>query len=215
MVAWWDGLPLFSQIMYVIAVPSTLILLIQLVLSFFGDNDISDEADVSGIGDSDTDFDDVSNGIDDGDFTPEAAEHAENMDADLSAMRVFTFRGIIAFLCSFAWSALAVFATGAPFFLALIIGFAVGVAMMFAVAKLIHTLLGLAENGTVRFDEALGHVGKVYIPIPAGGSGKIIIAFDGAERECDAENHGDKPLATDTDVRVTGVSGEVLIVEAI
>jgi membrane protein implicated in regulation of membrane protease activity len=99
--------------------------------------------------------------------------------------------------------------------LAIIIGLVVGVAMMFAVAKLIHTLLGLAENGTVRFSGAVGHVGKVYIPIPADGVGKIIIDFDGAERECDAATRSEKPLTTETEVIVTGLRGEILIVEAL
>jgi hypothetical protein len=222
MTVWWDSLPLFSQIMYAIAIPSTIILIIQLILNFVAGNDAETDSDVSGLDDvtdldglddvSDGDFDGDTGELDDGDFTP---KQAESLDADLDTMRVFTLRGIVALLCSFSWTALAIYATGAPFILALAIGLVVGVAMMFAVAKLIQVLLGLAENGTVDFSGAIGYVGKVYIPIPPGGLGKIIITFDGTERECEAKTFGDTLIATDTDVRVCDIDGETLIVETI
>jgi hypothetical protein len=211
MIDWWNALPLFSQILYAIAVPSTIILIVQLIITFTADID-EDMPDAIDVGEGEiaepeiVEIDDIN----DIDLTDSDLNTAES---DLTVAGIFTFRGIIAFLCSFSWVTLAVRAVGAPVIFAGIIGFIVGVAMMFAVAKLIHTLLGLAENGTVDFADAVGKTGSVYIPIPAHGTGKIIITFQGAERECEAVS--DTAVTTGTEVLVLSAAGDVLTVSPI
>jgi hypothetical protein len=190
MINWWNTLPLFSQILYVIAVPSTIILIVQLIITFTTDLD---------------------------EDMPEDSE-VEGVDSDLEVVSIFTFRGIIAFLCSFSWVTLALFAVNVPIVFAGIIGFAVGVAMMFAVAKLIRVLLGLAESGTVNFQDAIGCLGTVYIPIPAenSGTGKIIVTFQGSERECEAVTADAEAIPTGTEITVTELRGDdILVVTAL
>jgi membrane protein implicated in regulation of membrane protease activity len=211
--------------MYAVAIPSTIILIIQLIMTFTAD--ISDsggaDSDISGDIDADTDISGDTDGSDIGcGFADSDSADDSDLDGDtdihelkndLDTVRIFTLRGIIAFLCSFSWCSLALVAVGAPVYFAAVIGFAVGVAMMFAVAKLIHTLLGLSENGTVDFASAVGAIGKVYIPIPPvrSGMGKIIITLQGAELECSAETLYDEAIPTGTEVVVTEVDGETLI----
>ena len=36
MMEWWNALPLIEQVFYIIAIPSTLILLLQTILLLFG-----------------------------------------------------------------------------------------------------------------------------------------------------------------------------------
>jgi membrane protein implicated in regulation of membrane protease activity len=196
--------------MYFIAIPSTVLLLIQLVLNFFGGDDTdSDGGDIDDIPDADPDTTDFS----------EMDEPPPNADSnsDLNFVGIFTFRGIVAFLASFSWSSLALYSAGIFAPVAVAIGLVIGVAMMFAVAKIIKLLLKLSENGTVRFSEAIGKTGEVYIPIPAArqGEGKILIDFQGAERECSAQTESDTAIPTGQRVYVTGFSGEILIVEPI
>ncbi|MDR0987559.1 MAG: hypothetical protein LBL98_07710 [Ruminococcus sp.] len=212
MSIWWSILPLISQIMLCLAIPSTLLLIIQLVLNFTGgDND--DISDVDDITDSIADAPDVDNmgdidDVHDADLSPES---------ELNIAGIFTFRGIVAFLASFSWSVLAIYSAGVFAPIALLIGFAVGVAMMFAVAKIVQLLLKLSESGTVKFSDAIGKVGEVYIPIPPArsGDGKVIVNFQGAERECSAQTLSDKEISTGSKVLISGFSDETLIVDVV
>jgi membrane protein implicated in regulation of membrane protease activity len=207
---WWDSLPLISQIMYFIAIPSTILLLIQLVFSFIGGEDADGDAgDIDDVPDVDPDATDFSE-------MDEPPPNSDN-DTDLNFVGIFTFRSIVAFLASFSWSSLALYSAGIDPTAALVIGFVIGIAMMFAVAKIVEVLLKLSENGTVRFSEAIGKTGEVYIPIPAArqGEGKILIDFQGAKRECSAQTESEEVIPTGKRVYVTGFSGEILIVESV
>jgi membrane protein implicated in regulation of membrane protease activity len=208
--------------MYFIAIPSTILLLIQLVFSFIGGEDADGDIDAGDIDTADIgdiDIDDVPDAdIDTVDFSEmDEPPPNSNSDSDLNFVGIFTFRGIVAFLASFSWSTLALYSAGLFAPIAVAIGLVIGVAMMFAVAKIIQLLLKLSENGTVRFSEAIGKTGEVYIPIPAArqGEGKILIDFQGAERECSAQTESETPIPTGKRVYVTGFSGEILIVENI
>ena len=82
-VDWWDSLGLVTQIFYCIAVPSTLILLIQTILMFIGFGEDADGAgdDIGGdVGDDigDGDIDDVTEITDDADVS------------GLDGLRIFT-----------------------------------------------------------------------------------------------------------------------------
>ena len=78
--AWWEALSTLSKVYWSIAFPSTLLFLIQLVMTFIG-------------GDGDHDYDDFDH---DGDF-----------DADHGGFHIFTFKNLVAFFTLFAWSGLA------------------------------------------------------------------------------------------------------------
>jgi hypothetical protein len=214
MSVWWSSLPFISQLMFCIAIPSTILLIIQLVMNFTGSDgedmveevpdglDITDSIEVDSSIDGNADLDDIRD--------PSA-------ESDLSIAGIFTFRGIIAFLASFSWCTLAIYSAGILAPIALLIGFAVGVAMMFAVAKIVQMLLKLSENGTVKFSDAVGKVGEVYIPIPPArsGTGKVMVSFQGQERECTAQTLSDSEIKTGSQVIVSGYSNEILIVDAI
>jgi membrane protein implicated in regulation of membrane protease activity len=212
MTIWWAGLPIISQIMLCVAIPSTILLIIQLVLNFTGgdSDDLPDDVEIT---DSIFDVDEVDNM---GDFD-DIREADLSPESDLSIAGIFTFRGIVAFLASFSWSTLAIYSAGVFAPIALAIGFVIGVAMMVAVAKIVSMLLKLSESGTVKFSDAIGKVGEVYIPIPPArsGDGKVIVNFQGAERECSAQTLSDTAISTGSKVIVSGFSDETLIVEAV
>jgi hypothetical protein len=199
--------------MLCIAIPSTILLIIQLVLNFTGgDSDELPDGDVD-ITDSIIDAPDVDNigEIDD------IRDADLSSDSELNIAGIFTFRGIVAFFASFSWSVLAIYSAGVFAPIALLIGFAVGVAMMVTVAKIVQLLLKLSESGTVKFSDAIGKVGEVYIPIPPArtGDGKVIVKFSGAERECAAQTLSDTAIVTGSKIVVSGFSNETLIVEAV
>ena len=85
MANWWDSMSLFSQVLCCIAVPTTIILLIQTILSFIGMGDHGGDSDVGGdhdIGDHDCGFDHDIGGHDVG-FDHDIGGHDCGFDHDI------------------------------------------------------------------------------------------------------------------------------------
>ena len=88
-VVWWNELSVAAQIFYCVALPSTLLLLIQTILMFigFGNDSGIDDGDIDDIGDVAEDAPDVGEDLSDA--------------SGLEGLRIFTIRGIIAFCVVF------------------------------------------------------------------------------------------------------------------
>ena len=113
-----------------------------------------------------------------------------------------------------SWAGIAALECGLRPVLALIIALASGLLSLVLIAKLIQLLAGLQENGTVSQRSALGESGTVYIPIPARrrGAGKVQLVLGEQLMELDAVTEGEA-MPTGTQVRVTDLSGGLLVVE--
>ena len=109
---WWDGLSLLLKVLYCIAFPSTLILLVQTLLSMFGFHDGGSGHDFSDTSGLDLDVDTNISGhgdVDIGHCTHDiGCDH--NVDggnpADFASMRMFTLQTIVAFFTVFSWSSI-------------------------------------------------------------------------------------------------------------
>ena len=191
MLNWWNSLIPAQQILALIAIPSTLILVIQTIMVLIGFGDGGDGGDV--------DANDLLEG-----------------DTDDGGLGLFSVRGVVSMLCMMGWSGVALLETALPMFVSLLIAFAIGVATLFGMALLMKAVYRLQSSGNVDVGNAIGKVGQVYIPIPAGGlaGGKVTITVQEKLIECEAISVGDTVLATGSYVRVTAVSeGGVLVVE--
>ena len=218
MIAWWDSLDPTVKILYFIAIPSTLVFVIQTVMAFLGGIEGGE-----GVAYSDTSGLDLDGGFD----GPDLSEMPDAMDiddvhfgdggnpADFSIMRMFTLQGIITFLMVTGWSAIASISAGAKPSLSIIVGVVLGVVAMYAVAKLIHASRRLTENGTLDVRNAIGANAKVYIPIPeqGHGEGEVTLYVQGRYAECDAVTTEPELLRTGTTVRIVDVRNGVLVVE--
>lgn len=223
MTEWWESLSMLSRVLYCIAVPSTLILLLQTIFSITG---IGDDADVNlsdtgGI-DMDTDMDididadtDIGADIDSGGCPNGDSGSGTHVHGNFSSLRLFTLQGIVAFLAVFGWVSIAAVSGGIPGIGAVTLGFVAGFFAMYGVAKLIQISGKLAENGTVDFRNAIGETAAVYIPIPpkGEGEGKVTLTLQGRFMECSAVSNEKELLKTGTVVRVTDLNGETLVVE--
>ena len=234
MTAWWDGLDSLVKILYCVAVPSTLVLVIQTALAMLGGASSGagiDASDTSGLTDFSGDqsvFMDSGLGSGTG-GGPDFGELADGIDgtqveqpfidggnpADFSVMRLFTIQGVVAFLTVFGWTAIVSIQSGGPEFLSLALGLAFGLAAMLAIAKLIQLSRKLTENGTINMRNAIGETGKVYIPIPpkSTGEGKLTMYIQGRYQECSAVTDGENTLSTGTMVRIVDFRNGVLVVE--
>ena len=226
MTEWWESLSTLVQVLYCIAVPSTLLLLLQTILSisgFGGDSDVN-ISDTSGIdmGDiSGADFGDVGDIGDIGDLGDVSDLSADVPDADIhvhgsySSLQLFTVQGIVAFLAVSGWVSIAALSSGVPSAGAIPLGLVAGFFAMYGIAKLVQISKKLTENGTIDFRNAIGENATVYIPIPPSGEGegKVTLTLQGRFMECSAVSNEREMLKTGTAVRVTDLNGETLVVE--
>lgn len=213
---WWGGLDIFSQILYCISIPSTLILIIQtiLIIAGFGDSGPDTNlSDTSGLDlpDGGVDFD---GGTDLSGIDGDVSGHDVGNPADAGAMHLFTFQGIITFLCVFAWTAILTYMGANNILLSLLVGFVLGAGAMFGVAKIIQASAKLAQNGNINAKNYLGELGTVYLVIPAAekGRGKVNISLGERYVEFDAITEDADDIPSGTSVRVVDVRSESLLV---
>lgn len=193
MTEWWTSLDIFMKILWCIAIASSLIFIIETVLTFIG-------ADVEM--DMDTDFD-----IADGGF-----------EGDPS-MNLYTFRNLVNFLLGMSWTAILLKDSIASKALLMLIAFAVGALLVFAVMMLFKGLSKMQQSGNIDvYKSAAGCNGKVYLTVPAerSGTGKVQISINNSVREYDAITDSEDDLKTGTSIRVVEVlDATTLLVEEI
>lgn len=205
-IEWWNTLGIVSQIFFCIAVPATLVLLIQTIMMFIG---IGDDGD--GIGDGDVDnIGDVPDDAPDGVFGEDSVSEAVDA-AGLDGLRIFTLRGIIAFFVVFGWVGVVMQDAGIHLAITLSVAAVSGFAMMVALAFLFRAVMKLRSDGNTDNRNAIGTSGKVYLTIPPArsGAGKVQMILQGACVERNAVTDEAEAIPTGTEIVVVGVSGQV------
>ncbi len=212
MFAWWESLSAASHVFACIAVPATLVLLIQTILMFVGIGgegvDAPDTPDVEFDADADLDVD-----MSDGVFGNEVLE-SDPDPMGLDGLRIFTVRGIIAFLVVFGWVGVMLDSSGAALWLSLPVAAVCGVAVMVLLAWLMRSVMKLRSDGNLDNRNALGVSGKVYLTVPAkrAGEGKVNILLQGSYVERNAVTDEAEPLTTGSEIVVIGLSGQSTLV---
>ena len=213
MAEWWDALSTLQHIFLYAAIPFTLILIIQAVMTLIGlgggeadaDADIDADADL----DMDSDFDT------DVDFDTEIDTDMGEPSLSLTGFRFFTVRGIVAFFCIFGWTGYTLGGQSLPVGLTLLISAAAGFVAMLVIGLMFFAVKRLQSSGNLRFSNAVGHVAEVYIPIPASriGKGKVMVEIQERLVEAEAVTDEKAKLKTGESVRVIGSVGNTLIVK--
>lgn len=209
MIDWWNGLTLMEQILYCIAIPSTLILLLQTIMTLCGfghEGGDMNVSDTSGI-DFDMDMpDDISFDTDIGDGSPVS---------DLGSMHFFTMQGIVAFFCIFGWTSIIILHGGGSGTASVLVGLVFGFIAMFTVAKVMQVSAKMTQSGTLDMRNTLGETGRVYLTVPpkGGGTGKVNITVQGRFMEFDALNSSDTAIQTGENIRVIDIEGNYLVIE--
>ena len=132
-------------------------------------------------------------------------------DSGVFDFKLISFRSILAFITmfglggvvfgKFGWSGWTVFASS--------IG--LGLVSMVIVAYLFMSILKLQQNGTRTNASLVGKKGTVYLAIPAGGRGKVVLDLGDSTREIAACS--DVALAKGTPVVATELKAEVFTVK--
>lgn len=215
---WWASLSDLMRVLYCIAIPSTLILVLQLLLTMIGGHadggvDVSDTSGIDGL-DGGLDLD--GNGIPDTLETDISQMADGGNPADFGNFKLLTVQTIVTFLAVFGWVSIICVSSGMAPLGGIAIGALCGAVMMLLVAKLVQASRKLAENGAINLKNAIGETATVYLTVPPknAGSGKITMQLQGRFCEFDAVNAGAQPLATGSQVVVTDVIGDSLVVES-
>ncbi len=205
MVEWWNALNLTQQIYLCAAIPFTIVLVIQTILTFVG---LGGHGDADGAdADADTDADaGMADHID---------GHAEDVHAAAAGFRFFTVRGIVAFFCIFGWVGYLLGGSSMPLVLTVLISVAAGLLAMLAIGLMFSAARRLQDSGNIRYANAVGKAAQVYIPVPANreGRGKVMVLIQERLVEAEAITDGDTRLKTGETVQVVGNIGNTLIVK--
>lgn len=194
MIEWWNNMDLVGQIFALIAVPSTLVLVVQTILLLVGIG--GDDLDADGV-------DITGNGIGD---TPG--------DGGADGLALFSLRGIMAMAAVGGWSGLVMYEAGIDLTVTVVLAAAFGFMALVGIAYLMKLAARLQQDGTLDLGYAIGRVGTVYIPIPAEmkGSGKISLTMQERFIEVDAMTTCGRKLTTGESVRVTATNENGMVV---
>ncbi|MDE3743056.1 hypothetical protein [Maribacter polysaccharolyticus] len=188
MEQWFTALTSFEKIYWIVAILSSIILLILIIVTFLGGDvdDMSGDVDVEIEGDTGISF------------------------------QFLSFKNLMGFFTIFGWVGISCLESGYSKSLTVIISVICGLLMMLAMASLFYYLSKLQSSGTLKMKNALGQIGEVYLTIGANRSkiGKVSISVQGTLRELDALTEEEKDLHQGDVVKVKEVTENgILIVQ--
>lgn len=200
---WWLSLPWSEKIYWVLAIPFTVLFVIQAIALLIG------------IGDSGFDFD----GIDGADGIGEMGDFDGDGLSDIIPLgrRLFSLRNIIYFFTAFSWCGIINIRAGRGIILSFIISFLVGFVVIAILTAVLTFLMKATSNGIMDKNNAIGERGKVYLRIPKKGEGvgSVNVVIQGALRELEAASENEEILTGD-EIEVTGLREDgVLVVKKI
>lgn len=164
---WWSGLPIEQQIYWAVALFASLMISIQTLLLLLHGADLDDT----------------------GDFDMDGPEEHP------SGLQVLSSRTVFGFLLGFGWTGVIVAPDAARSEFTALAATTVGFLFGAAIFWLLRFLNSLKHSGTLDYANAIGQIGTVYLPIPAGmsGSGKIQVIVQGRLQEIQAlTRHGER-----------------------
>ena len=209
-IEWFTSMNLAGQIFTCIAVPTTLILLVQTIMMFVG------ASAESGGGDDIPDElpDDVPDGeVPEGVFGEN--DITEPVDAaGVDGFKIFTVRGVIAFLVVFGWTGVLMDNSNIHLAITIPVAAVCGFLMMVALAFMFRLAMKLKNDGNTDNRNAIGVSGKVHLTIPPqrSGEGKVHLMLQGSYIERDAVTDEIDAIPTGSEVIVVGISGQTTLI---
>lgn len=188
MEQWFAALTLFEKIYWLVALISSAIFVVLIILTIVG----GDADDMGGDVDAEVDGD---GGI---------------------GFQFLSFKNLMGFFTIFGWSGIACLDGGLSKGLTVGISVFCGLLMMTTMAALFYYLAKLQSSGTLKLKNALNEIGEVYLTIGANRSkiGKVSINVQGTLRELDALTDEKQDLIQSNVVRVKEITANgILIVE--
>ncbi len=178
---WWAALTLIEKIYWIVAIPSTLLLVVQLIITILA-----------------------------GDFHTDTDLHPDAGSFDDAGLHIFTYKNILGFFTIFAWTGLGFLKIGFGTFFSLVFSLVAGFSMMLLMAWIFLKISKLNQSGTMDINNAVDKRCEVYLTIPGKreGRGKVLINIQGSTHELDAVTDDLDPIPTGSLALVMEVLGE-------
>lgn len=191
--AWWSALATPDKVFWAIALVTSVILAIQILMTLFGFD-----------GDADMDFD---------------TDLDVGMDADAGhgdGVGLLSVRTITAFFTGFGWGGILALDADFSTLGALVVGTLTGGAMMGIVFGMLRALYSMSYSGTLNYRNAIGAYGNVYLPIPPDmqGTGQVEVPVQGRLKTMQAMTRAHDRLPSQQRIKVVDlIDPQTLLVE--
>jgi membrane-bound ClpP family serine protease len=180
-----NGLDPFLQVLWYIAIPVSLVFVIQSIMTFIG-MDATDglEADFDG-----------------------------SFDGGEAPFQLFSFRNLINFLLGFSWAGITFFSIISNQFLLITFSVLIGALFVAVFFIIIKQLQKLVENNSFNINNTIGKTADVYLAIPERktGKGKVQLSVKGAFHELEAITENER-IETGAVVKIVSVEGSNLVI---
>jgi membrane protein implicated in regulation of membrane protease activity len=154
-------------------------------------------------------------GLGDHDVHDGGLDHVDGHgDSDVS-FKLFSLHGLTCFFMMFGLVGLGLSRQfWVPDVIAAAIGTIAGLFTFWVIAKLFSSMTKLQSDGTLKLSNAIGQQGKVYLTIPAEGTGQVQVAFQGRLMIYDAISANKEEIKTGDQIVVIDIAGgNILVVE--
>jgi len=194
MTEFFNAMGGFERTLWYIAIPSSLILLITMVLSFLGSGDSTDDVEFE---------------------ADEMELEGEEGEESGSGFQFFTFRNFVYFFAVFSWTGIVCLGENISKEFTLIISTLTGLAVMTIMASLYYWIHRMSENNAIKLENSIGKTGTVDLLIPSKGlgAGKVNIILGGALRNMNAVSEGPE-FQRGAKIKIVKVENNELIVSA-
>ncbi len=186
---WWHAMSSPEKLYWLVAVPFTVVFIVQLILTFFG-------GDVDHIAD--------------------AADHDVSFEHDQGiGFQFLSIKNLVGFFAIFGWTGIALLHGGKNIGITIVISVIAGLTMMVIMASLMYYLGKLTEDTTLNLMNAIGKIGTVYLHIPSrrSGMGKVQVNVQGFQT-LDAITDDIEEIKTGAVIEVINViNNEILLVK--
>lgn len=181
----FDGMEPLLKTFWFIAIPATLIFLVQTILTFVGA--------------------DATDGLN--------ADFDSNLSGTEAPFQLFSLRNMVNLLLGIGWTGIAFYNTIASKGLLIALSAVVGCLFVLAFFLLIRQLQKLGEDNSFNIQDVLQKTGSVYLTIPEfkSGVGKVQVSVKGAVHELSAITENEK-LPSGSMIRVIKIESNDLIV---
>ena len=185
---WWQAMEIAEKIYWCIAIPFSIVFIIQLIMTLVG-------------------------GAFDASSSTGDADVAVDSDHGIG-FQFISIKNLIGFFTIFSWTGIACTAAGLNPILTVVIAVVAGLIMMLLMGLLIYYMGKLAEDGSMKMEDAIGKTATVYLTIPAKRSaqGKVQLTLHGFQT-LDAVTDDAEELKNGNMVKVVDIiNNEILVV---
>lgn len=182
----FKSMDMMLQIYWILAAVSSIIFIIQGIMTFAG-FDADSDADIA--------------------LSPDEVPDGGDAAFDADGFHLVSIKSIICFILGFGWTGALCWGSIPNHALLGFVAFLVGLVFMFSIAFLMFQVMKLNKDNTFHVKQVVGKVADVYLRIPAmhTESGKIQVSMNGSMHELEAYTDACNAIPTGAKVKITEV----------